>query len=71
MEAKYLLENNTTIRKTAQKFNRSKTTIHKDLTKTLKTINLELYQQVKKVLNKNFEIKHINGGQATKLKYRN
>ena len=48
MEAKYLLENNTTIRKTAQKFNRSKTTIHKD-----------------------FEIKHLNGGQATKLKYRN
>lgn len=70
-EAQYLISNHATIRKTAQKFNRSKTTIHKDLTKTLKTINLELYQQVKKVLNKNFETKHLNGGQATKLKYRN
>ena len=44
-------------------------TIHKDVTGRLPAINNKLYRQVKAVLEKNKQERHIRGGQATKLKY--
>jgi len=67
--AKYILENNTTIRATAKYFNIPKSTVHHDLTYKLKKINYKIYKQVKILLKNNFEIKHIHGGESTKLKY--
>lgn len=67
--AQYIIDNNSTIRKTAKYFNISKSTVHNDLSKKLKYENLELYTQVKKILVKNFNEKHIRGGNSTKLKY--
>jgi len=67
--AYYLIDNNTTIRKTAAFFHISKSTVHNDISNRLKTINYSLYLKVQKVLTKNFSEKHIRGGNATKKKY--
>ena len=68
--ALYIIENNATVRATASRFGISKSTVHKDVTQTLKNINKSLYLDVKSVLEKNKEERHIRGGEATKKKYR-
>lgn len=67
----YILDNHTTIRKTAEYFNISKSTVHNDVSKKLKIENYKLYVKVAKILKVNFEMKHIRGGLATKSKYEN
>ncbi len=66
---KFIIENETTIRKTAKVFGLSKSTVHNDLSNKLKDVNYSLYLSVQKVLDKNFAEKHIRGGIATKMKY--
>ncbi|MBR3878912.1 MAG: sporulation transcriptional regulator SpoIIID [Clostridia bacterium] len=65
----YIVENNTTVRATASRFGISKSTVHKDITQSLKKINKSLYLDVKSVLEKNKEERHLRGGEATKKKY--
>lgn len=65
----YLVENNATVRSVAAHFGISKSTVHKDITQNLKHINPSLYYDVKRVLDKNKEERHIRGGEATKNKY--
>lgn len=67
--ALYIIENNATVRATASRFGISKSTVHKDVTQALKNINKSLYLDVKSVLEKNKEERHIRGGEATKQKY--
>ena len=67
--ANYILENQSTIRATAKEFNIPKSTVHHDLSVKLKYINFSLYKEVKTLLEKNFETKHIRGGESTKNKY--
>lgn len=67
--ALYIIENNATVRAAAARFGISKSTVHKDVTQTLKAINKSLYLDVKSVLAKNKEERHIRGGEATKQKY--
>ena len=66
----YIVENNATVRATAKRFGISKSTVHKDVTQALKNINKSLYLDVKSVLEKNKEERHLRGGEATKKKYR-
>jgi putative DeoR family transcriptional regulator (stage III sporulation protein D) len=67
--AKYILEKESTVRETAKTFGVSKSTVHKDVTERLTSINPSLAKKVKKVLDKNKSERHIRGGMATKLKY--
>ncbi len=67
--AEYIVQNNATVRATAQKFGISKSTVHKDVSKTLKRINTELYDQAQRVMAMNKSERHIRGGEATKRKY--
>ena len=67
--AHYIIENNATVRQTAKKFNISKSTVHKDVSERLKTINEGLFNEVKLVLEQNKSERHIRGGLATKSKY--
>jgi len=67
--AQYIIENNATVRQTAKKFNVSKSTVHKDVSERLRTINEGLYESVKQVLEQNKSERHIRGGLATKTKY--
>ena len=66
----YLVENKATVRAVAAHFGISKSTVHKDVTETLKGVNKALYQQVKEILNVNKSERHIRGGEATRNKYR-
>ena len=67
--ANYCLNNNATVRESAKRFGISKSTVHKDITERLPELNLELYEEVKKVLETNKAERHLRGGEATKQKY--
>ena len=67
--AVYMIENGATVRKTAEKFGISKSTVHKDLQNKLPRYNHVLYEQVRIVLDNNKKERHIRGGMATKRKY--
>ena len=67
--AKYVIETGATVRACAVRFGISKSTVHKDVTQVLKNINRSLYLDVKSVLEKNKEERHLRGGEATRLKY--
>lgn len=69
-EALYIVRNNATVRSTAKEFGVGKSTIHKDVTKTLKGIDISLYNAVKDVLSTNLKERHIRGGIATKNRYK-
>ena len=68
--ALYLIENNSTIRKTAKFYGVSKSLVHNEFSKKLPKINRNLYKRLKNILDLNFSEKHIRGGRATKEKYK-
>ena len=67
--ARYLVENKATVRAVAAKFGISKSTVHKDITQTLRHVNPALYVEVKGILEVNKQERHLRGGEATKKKY--
>ena len=67
--ASYMLENESTVRAVAKRFGISKSTVHKDVTQNLKTVNPELYNKVHELLEKNKQERHLRGGEATKQKF--
>ena len=66
----YILDTGATVRAAAKVFKISKSTVHKDVTERLRHENPQLYKQVKKILEKNKQERHIRGGRATQAKYR-
>ena len=66
----YIIENNATVRAAAKKFHISKSTVHKDVSDRLQTVNPQLYGRVRRVLEVNKAQRHIRGGIATREKYR-
>ncbi len=67
---KYIVQNNATVRAAARQFGISKSTVHQDITTKLEKTNASLYNEVKAVLDKNKQERHIRGGEATKKKYK-
>jgi len=67
--AVYMIETGATVRKTAQHFGISKSTVHKDVTERLVQINPSLAMLARRVLDVNKSERHIRGGMATKKKY--
>lgn len=68
--AVYIIENRATIRAAAKQFGVSKSTVHKDLSERLESINRSLYLSVKEILEINKAERHIRGGIATREKYK-
>ena len=68
--AVYIIETGATVRAAAQYMGISKSTVHKDLTQILPKYSVNLYNQVRPILEKNKAQRHIRGGNATKEKYR-
>ena len=68
-QARIMLEQKLTVREVAKIIGLSKSTIHKDLTEKLKTIDESLFDEVIELLEYNKNIRHIRGGQKTKEKY--
>ena len=54
------------IRKTATIFNISKSTVHKDIQERLALIDIDKYNEVKKIMNEHLETRHILGGESTR-----
>lgn len=69
--AMFIIKNNATVRKAAEYFGISKTTVHIDITKRLPNINKKLAKQANEVLQRNKRECCMRGGLATKAKYRN
>lgn len=68
-EASYMLETNEVIRKIASVYNVSKSTVHKDLQERLEKLDPNLHKKIGEILKNHTETRHINGGEATKIKY--
>ena len=65
----FIVETGCTVRACSARFQVSKSTVHKDVTERLKTVDYDLYLRVKKVLDLNLKERHLRGGNATKRKY--
>ena len=66
---KYIVETNQTIRQTGKYFGVARSTVFRDVTERLPSINPELARQAQQVLEHNKSLRHIRGGEATKRKY--
>lgn len=64
--AQYIIKNNATVRQTAAWSGVSKSTVHSDVTDTLKRTDSELFEKVRTVLDENKAERHLRGGLATK-----
>ena len=65
----YIAEHAATVRSTAAVFGISKSTVHKDITVRLPQLHAGLAAQVREIIEKNKQERHIRGGLATKRKY--
>lgn len=65
-----VVETRNTVRTIAKEFGVSKSTVHKDLTERLPEINPDLAVQVKTILEYHKSVRHLRGGEATKIKYK-
>lgn len=68
-ESDYIIERGATVRETAKVFHVGKSTVHKDVTERLKSVDPAAFKRVRKILEKNLAERHIRGGEATKRKY--
>lgn len=68
--AEYIVEHSATVRSAAREFGISKSTVHHDMQTRLKNLDPVLAKQVRAILTKNREERHIRGGMATYLKYK-
>lgn len=66
----HILQTQATVRQTARLFNVSKSTVHKDVTERLPSIDKQLAKKVKKILDQNKAERHLRGGEATRRKYK-
>lgn len=58
-----------TVRAAAERFGVSKSSVHKDMNERLPVINQVLASQVREVLRYNKSVRHLRGGEATRMKY--
>ena len=68
-EADYIIETNKTIREVANTFGVSKSTVHNDIRKKLIEIDKKMYEKVSSIMEFHTNIKHIKGGESTKIKF--
>ena len=65
----YIIESRATVRLAAKKVGISQSTVHKDVSQRLRTLNPALYREVKEIMEHNKSERHLRGGLATKNKY--
>ena len=68
-ESEYILDTKETVREIAKVFNVSKSTVHKDVTDRLLELDDVLYEKVAKILKYHLDIRHIRGGESTRIKF--
>ena len=65
----YIVETGCTVRVCAAHFGISKSTVHKDISDRLPSVDPALWKKVQKILGVNLSERHLRGGEATKKKY--
>lgn len=66
----YILETRATVRQAAQVYQVSKSTVHKDMTERLPSLNKQMAIEIKNILEYNKSERHLRGGEATRKKYK-
>lgn len=66
-----LIETNVTVRALAKATGYSKSTVHKDLTERLPNVDASLSEDVAKILAYHKSVRHLRGGEATRIKWMN
>lgn len=66
---RYIADHSSTVRKTADVFGVSKSTIHVDVTKRLPRANAKLAEEVRKVLDINIAERSMRGGTSLREKF--
>jgi putative DeoR family transcriptional regulator (stage III sporulation protein D) len=66
----YMLETQATVRQAASAFQVSKSTVHKDMTERLSSLDKSLARRVRAILEHNKSERHLRGGEATRKKYK-
>ena len=67
--ADYIETTECTIRDAAKQYGISKSTVHKDMTERLLQIDEEKYKLIEAIFQNHLKIRHIKGGESTKIKY--
>lgn len=67
--ASWMLEHRATVRQAAVHFGISKSSVHKDMCARLPHLSPKLGQQVAALMHYNKSVRHLRGGEATKLRY--
>ena len=67
--AQYMLEKRATVRQAAAAFELSKSSVHKDMCVHLPKIDARLGREVAALLKYNKAVRHLRGGEATRLRY--
>ena len=68
-EAQDMKDTNHTIREIAEIYQISKSTVHKDLTERIQKIDPYFAQEIRKILDEHLKLRHIHGGESTRMKY--
>lgn len=67
--ARYMLEHRATVRQAAKVYGLSKSAVHKDMIRRLPGIDAHLGREVAALLEYNKSVRHLRGGEATRLRY--
>ena len=67
--AVWMLEQHATVRRAAEQFGLSKSSVHKDLCERLPHIDAALAKQIHALMQYNKAVRHLRGGEATRLRY--
>ena len=67
--AQYMLEHHATVRQAARAHGLSKSSVHKDMVTRLPKIDTRLAGEVAALLGHNKAVRHLRGGEATRLRY--
>ncbi len=67
--SEHMINTGDTVREISKRFGVSKSTVHKDLVERLPMINQDLFEQVREILEKNKNERHLRGGESTRRKY--
>lgn len=70
-EAEFMITSESTLRDVAKYFGVSTSTVHRDLTKRIKSINPTMAKGTKIILEYNKSIRHLRGGFSNKNKWKN
>ena len=67
---RYIVRTGATVRKAAQQFGMSKSSVHKDVHERLKAVHPGLYSEVREILEYHNAVRHLRGGAATRMRWR-